>query len=917
MPLTVICDCGHRFRVADELAGRKGKCSSCGKVLTVPMVGEAESPPRPARNWVVGVGIAVALAAVIAVFWAVFGSGDDPNGGPGESHSNDSTARAGAVGASTGNPEPARDRALTGRGAREPERSEETRSDAPERVMPEPGEEGVDLYDAVAANRISISVTFDDVEARPYDARWIVRQASPSSEPLRIVVRPGTVVQGAENSVTMFDELRFEVGGSGADVARADVKMYRLWIPGPEHDLGTTFQTLARPTDLMRSVCRLESTRSADDTSRQVAVWITHGRENPDPVYRSTKQLHVRYVSNHRKKDGTVLRTDPFQITREKWFATIPLVESELKKFSAAQRAEINRKSAEQQKRLQEEVAARVAASKRSKTEPKTGQESERPRNGIFAIENPGSCEGDNVTLCYLEKRGQILRSLKYQWRLSGPPQPYAMLRDAHYREALAEVDAMEAALVKSTGRRVDLNLRLFFELERAMFLQNVRDRERAMTESVRKLKEAYTNGRDADMDPQMEAALGGLVELWKQQAKFRFHARIVQESYRELQSWWKKEYGANVAERMAAAFQSADEAEYLSDEATAWMQAHYPNVYPQSLLPNPVAPNVPAEALELAKSEGREAKALIRSGHALQFGKGVDPDPKQALLHYHAAASLGSAEGQYLTGAMYENGTGVKQDYDAARAWYAMAARNKFARAGFRLGAMVFDGKAAPANPREASLWFEWAADRGDPEAAFAQGMIFYKGVVGRKNYEMAHELFSKAAQKKYPPAQHQLGDLYNRGRGVRANAETSLDWYTRAANQGFSPSIGVLGVYYETQEDYRNALKWYRKGAELGNGTGIYGMGSLYYHGNGVKQDKKKALDWWIRSANQGATEAQKNVRRMLQKGDGVPADPARLQELRASWPKQRPPSLDPFSRMILKAGIRSAIESLREDG
>lgn len=36
MPILLQCNCGKRLKVADELAGRRGKCPACGTVLEIP-----------------------------------------------------------------------------------------------------------------------------------------------------------------------------------------------------------------------------------------------------------------------------------------------------------------------------------------------------------------------------------------------------------------------------------------------------------------------------------------------------------------------------------------------------------------------------------------------------------------------------------------------------------------------------------------------------------------------------------------------------------------------------------------------------------------------------------------------------------------------------------------------------------------
>lgn len=36
MPIKVTCDCGKSLNVPDKLAGKKGKCPTCGAVLNIP-----------------------------------------------------------------------------------------------------------------------------------------------------------------------------------------------------------------------------------------------------------------------------------------------------------------------------------------------------------------------------------------------------------------------------------------------------------------------------------------------------------------------------------------------------------------------------------------------------------------------------------------------------------------------------------------------------------------------------------------------------------------------------------------------------------------------------------------------------------------------------------------------------------------
>ena len=50
-------------------------------------------------------------------------------------------------------------------------------------------------------------------------------------------------------------------------------------------------------------------------------------------------------------------------------------------------------------------------------------------------------------------------------------------------------------------------------------------------------------------------------------------------------------------------------------------------------------------------------------------------------------------------------------------------------------------------------------------------------------------------------------------------------------------------------------------------------YNLGTMYSHGEGVKQDHMEAYKWYIKSAAQGYAPAQRNLGSMFYNGSGVP--------------------------------------------
>ena len=68
--------------------------------------------------------------------------------------------------------------------------------------------------------------------------------------------------------------------------------------------------------------------------------------------------------------------------------------------------------------------------------------------------------------------------------------------------------------------------------------------------------------------------------------------------------------------------------------------------------------------------------------------------------------------------------------------------------------------------------------------------------------------------------------------------------------------------------------AQKWY-EAANEGIPQAQYNLGTLYYAGRGVTQDRARAAQWFQLAGQGGVAEAQFNLGAMYANGDGVPRD------------------------------------------
>src|ERR1035441_732697 len=77
--------------------------------------------------------------------------------------------------------------------------------------------------------------------------------------------------------------------------------------------------------------------------------------------------------------------------------------------------------------------------------------------------------------------------------------------------------------------------------------------------------------------------------------------------------------------------------------------------------------------------------------------------------------------------------------------------------------------------------------------------------------------------------------------------------DLILNRSRNAFGPTVWPLLVtvlcYHEGQgveQDYQEAMKWYRKAADQGNARGQYGLGFCYANGDGVIKDYVQAYKW-----------------------------------------------------------------------
>lgn len=174
---------------------------------------------------------------------------------------------------------------------------------------------------------------------------------------------------------------------------------------------------------------------------------------------------------------------------------------------------------------------------------------------------------------------------------------------------------------------------------------------------------------------------------------------------------------------------------------------------------------------------------------------------------------------------------------------------------------------------------------------------------------------LFSEAESGK-AEAQYWLGRIYDAGRLLPKDSEKSLHWYEKSAEQGYAPAEYVvclmqsnreelesercmwraaekgvpeaqfwIGVAYDQQlwfgiKDKHEACKWFKQAAERGQVDAEVELGRCYETGDGVERNYAVAAEWYRKAAEHvpnlgGAGQGRNNLGLLYMDGLGVPKD------------------------------------------
>lgn len=226
-----------------------------------------------------------------------------------------------------------------------------------------------------------------------------------------------------------------------------------------------------------------------------------------------------------------------------------------------------------------------------------------------------------------------------------------------------------------------------------------------------------------------------------------------------------------------------------------------------------------------------------------------------------------------------------------------AVAERSRVARLKFNLGRSYYAKAAvAPGDERKAALalaakHFQDAVDLGYAAAYNSVAQLYqdnqYFDLIDGKpklrpnDRDRTRDLLERGAGLGDVMAQYNLGLAYKNGDlgldvGKRLNEiqADAFQWMSKAAESGLVPAMidTAVALYYGQGilEDRKRAVDLLELAASRGSWEAMYNLGQAYNN----RDDRSEAIIWYARAAEGGDSRSQAKLARLLTDGDGLPA-------------------------------------------
>lgn len=171
-------------------------------------------------------------------------------------------------------------------------------------------------------------------------------------------------------------------------------------------------------------------------------------------------------------------------------------------------------------------------------------------------------------------------------------------------------------------------------------------------------------------------------------------------------------------------------------------------------------------------------------------------------------------------------------------------------------------NGDGVEQNFEKSLYWWKKLAECNDPTGQYNVGLYYAKGCGVERDFEKATEWMRKSSENGDKDAEKLIDLFAKSGENLQKAESGDADAQAEVANlmMYLGRSVTVPGI--DSEDEFKEAVKWAQKAADNGSGEGCWILGLAYEHGRGVKEDLNLAIEYFEKGVNLGHAKCMGNL-------------------------------------------------------
>lgn len=280
------------------------------------------------------------------------------------------------------------------------------------------------------------------------------------------------------------------------------------------------------------------------------------------------------------------------------------------------------------------------------------------------------------------------------------------------------------------------------------------------------------------------------------------------------------------------------------------------------------------AVALYQKAADAGDAYAMWRLSNAYGCGDGIDRDEVKALELLKKSADAGCEEAKCFLAEAYifdwynigkDTNKGKKMLDDLVKTTSNSTVLSEYAILFF------MDGSPYGQDDEKVIRILKKVEDKNNPYYLYLMGGIYECGTDKIEiNAEKAIEYYTKAFENGIRRSASRLVGIYYNGCGnVKADKAKVIEWLNRGIESNETDCMNYMANFclsedstYHDLHNPQRAVELYRRAAKHGEGSAFFKLGNLYFDGEFLPKDDKKAFENWKKGCELKNDDATSNL-------------------------------------------------------